>query len=206
MTSSDARQAFDPQTESQAAVDIPAARACSQDTDGYILNHVAIKVASVSASKAFYVDFLGMKEIFTVETGRFTAYYLGSTLTTGESSRDMLSSLGSRSGLLELISDEPPDLATEKATYRDENTHQPSVSGQRNAHGFVHLGFRVPDVAETMRRARQLGWNVLKDVNETEIAHSVLPGRPNQVQQPREWQGDFKTVLAQIGFVSDPDM
>ncbi|PCD26113.1 hypothetical protein BFJ70_g16128 [Fusarium oxysporum] len=205
MSSNSAGQAFNQQREAQSAADIPAERASTQDTDGYILNHVAIKVASVSTSKAFYVDFLGMKEIFTVETGRFTAHYLGSTLTTGESSRDMLSSLGSRSALLELITDQARDLTT-KATGRDENTHQINVSGQRNAHGFVHLGFRVPDVAETMRRARQLGWTVLKDVGETEIAHGVLPGRSNEGQQPREWQGDFKNVLAQIGFVADPDM
>jgi catechol 2,3-dioxygenase-like lactoylglutathione lyase family enzyme len=203
MTSNSADQPPYPQEKAQQAAQDAGASIPTHSGHGYILNHVAIKVASVSASKAFYADLLDMREIFKVETGRFTAHYLGSPLAKGESGEDMLPTLGTRSALLELIS-------VQEDTHSNP-TGSGDIAGQKNkprfhnAHGFVHLGFRVPDVAETLRRARERGWAILKDVNNLEIAQDLLPGRTNETQQPAKWCTDFEPVLAQIGFVADPD-
>lgn len=174
----------------------------SANNEGYILNHVAIKVASVAASKAFYVDFLGMKELFTIETGRFAAHYLGSALTARESAQEIHSSMPSRSGLLELIA--VPTATTSDGDQISNPDRSNKSLDRKSAYGFVHLGFRVPDVAQTMQRARQLGWTILKDVDETEIMPAALPGRT--VERTGEWKEDFRPILARIGFVADPDM
>jgi lactoylglutathione lyase len=165
-----------------------------------VLNHLAIKVSSLAASKAFYSDVFGMKEIFAVNTGRFTAHYLASPSTPEETSDDMFASLSTRSGFLELIHEESQGEGCEAGIQSGSNP-----ATRSNPSGFVHLGYRVSDVAETLARARRGGWTVLKDLNNTEVSQDVLPGRPNSDLEATKFSPDFLPVLAQIGFVADPD-
>lgn len=181
-------------------------RAQQETQDGPILNHVAIKVASIAASKAFYADLLEMKELFTIDTGRFTAHYLGSSHSPEESSKEILASLGTRSGLLELIHEETHGSDDDCDPTRSSGMMADSdLVACKERQGFVHLGYRVPDVAATLERARQGGWQILKDVNEIHISEDVLPGRSTKAQSLGEWTPGFLHTLAQIGFVADPD-
>jgi len=192
-------------TKAISTTTTPPDRAQPGTQDGPILNHVAIKVTSVAASKAFYADILGMKELFTINTGRFTAHYLGSSFSSEESSKDILASLGTRSGLLELIHKEKHATdAVRDSTWSSEKAGFDLVA-PKERQGFVHLGYRVPDVAATLERARQGGWQILKDINEISVSEGVLPGRSTKAQPLGEWTPGFLHTLAQIGFVADPD-
>ncbi|KAK4946326.1 hypothetical protein LTR10_014524 [Elasticomyces elasticus] len=174
-------------------------------TEGYVLNHVALQISSASASLAFYTDFLGMILVFALNAGPFTAYYLGYPAETDSRPADMAATMGSRSGLLELIlSHDQPTSSEDQESTKGSGT----VDCERKLnHGFAHLGIRVPDVAETLKRAERLGCKVHKFVGDVEVSHMPLPGWDvTKVEdRARRWAGGFERTFAQIGFVKDPD-
>lgn len=179
-------------------------------TKGYILNHVALQITSAAASLAFYVDFLGLSLVFVLNAGPFTAYYLGYPQETDTTPIDMMRHLGTRSGLLELILDHGT-IGRDPETGEGGNAAQPPGKGNASrrppTHGLAHLGFRVPDVGDTLRRAEEKGWTVLKRMQDLEVSNMPLPCWDSVELQghPRPWKGEFEAAFAQIGFVQDPD-
>ncbi|KAI8937389.1 hypothetical protein NX059_006593 [Plenodomus lindquistii] len=170
-------------------------------TNGYVLNHIALQVSSAATSLAFYVDFLGMSVAFEINAGPFSAYYLGYPEEGDESSADMAKSAGTRSGLLELI-------VTNGGNGGDEQ--KSCESGQKTMQGgFAHIGFRVPDVAETVQRAKDRGYKVLKAVDDVRLQSMPLPSwsghQGRETLSSQRWKSEFETTFAQIAFLQDPD-
>ena len=48
-------------------------------TIGYKLYHLMIRIRDPKKSLPFYIDLMGMRTVFTMNTGPFTIYYLGYT-------------------------------------------------------------------------------------------------------------------------------
>jgi lactoylglutathione lyase len=142
-----------------------------------------------------------MSVAFAINAGPFSAYYLGYPEEGDESSANMARSVGTRSGLLELI-----------VTHGDNGGDQQESgeSGRKTSKvGFAHLGFRVPDVAETLQRAKDRGFKVLKTVDDVRLQSMPLPSwsghQGRKISSSQQWQGGFETTFAQIGFLEDPD-
>jgi catechol 2,3-dioxygenase-like lactoylglutathione lyase family enzyme len=161
--------------------------------EGAVLNHVALQIESASLSLAFYIDFLGMSLIFAINTGPFTAYYLGYAQPSDPSPAEMAVATGVRSGLLELIL--PHD------------DIEGAVEGQCHTkrRGFAHIGIRVSDVSETLKLAEQRGWKVVKRLVDVAVKDMPLPGWDGEIGRETKWQGGFEKTFAQIGFLEDPD-
>lgn len=168
---------------------------------GYVLNHIALQVSSAATSLAFYVDLLGMSVAFAINAGPFSAYYLGYPEEGDESSADMAKSSGTRSGLLELIVTNGDNGGDEQ---KSRESDRKTMQG-----GFAHLGFRVPDVAETLQRAKDRGYKVLKVVDDVRLQNMPLPSwsghQGREMLSSQQWQGGFETTFAQIAFLEDPD-
>ncbi|KAH8804503.1 Glyoxalase/Bleomycin resistance protein/Dihydroxybiphenyl dioxygenase [Xylogone sp. PMI_703] len=170
-------------------------------TDGYLLNHVALQIKSPEKSLSFYVDFLGMCLVFAFNTGPFTAYYLGYPEKGDESPKNIAKYMGTRSGLLELI-------------WLHEDVSNSDIGhgglGKNSAGtGFAHLGIRVPDVRQTLKYAEDLGFKILKKMDDVEVRSMPLPSWASQGDKEgklvRKWEGGFEKILAQIAFIEDPD-
>jgi lactoylglutathione lyase len=182
------------------------------NTNGYVLNHVALQISSPASSLSFYVDLLGMSLIFTLNAGPFAAYYLGYREPEHDATpADMARAAGKRSGLLELIvvtdQDAKLDIATHSGTQSAEKGDGGNMFGR--GRGFAHLGFRVPDVAETLRRALEKGWKVMKALDDVDVWFMPLPGWEDEPDgkegKERRWEGGFEKTFAQVAFVQDPD-
>lgn len=129
-------------------------------TKDYKLNHLAIRIRDPSRSLHFYIDLLGMRIIFTMNAGPFTIYYLGhppdikteAELNDWATKTSEIPTMTRTSGLLEL--------------YHMHGASEASVStGNEPPNlGFAHLGFTVPNVAAAIRRLRDGGVKILKDV------------------------------------------
>lgn len=190
-------------------VDPPAITSGTQAN--FRLNHSMFWIRDPKASLHFYVDLIGMRTVFAMNTGPFTVYYLGfptepehrSDL--AKFSQDLLvpGRIANTLGLLEL--------AHFHRSY-DEHEHpaqSPGPNQIRPVVGFGHIGFTVPDVEATLERLRLEGVEVLKGVapkkrgslakdldgtwekNELGLSRDDLP--PN-----------FQHMLDHNGFVRDP--
>lgn len=156
------------------------------------LNHTMLRVRHPDRSLAFYKDLLGMSQTFTFNTGPFTVYYLAYQSPGDTVPSDILVTSGARSGLLELIH-----------MHGSESQNKPViVSGDDEGHfGFGHLGFTVPDVLQTLKKAESSGWNVLKWPEDVSVKALGLPKRLHKV----ELHTKFVKLYTQIGFLEDPD-
>ncbi|KIW90074.1 uncharacterized protein Z519_09505 [Cladophialophora bantiana CBS 173.52] len=179
------------------------------DTNGYVFNHVALQISSPASSFSFYVDFLGMSLIFALNAGPLTAYYLGYRDAEQDAvPSDMAQASGGRSGLLELIfaNDEnaTQDDSTLNGTAKSRSSDGSRKSGRRT--GFAHFGFRVPDVTQTLKRAEEKGWKVMKPLDKVDVHFMPLPGWEHESEdKQRKWEGGFEKVFGQVAFVQDPD-
>lgn len=103
--------------------------------------------------------------------------------------------LGTSKGLLELYHI-PADSSTAYVSGNDYTA--PGV-------GFGHIGFTVPDVAETLDRVRSFGYEVIKPLDEAReetmgMPASVVEGKYGAVHE------GYKHVFKQLAFVKDPDV
>lgn len=166
---------------------IPPPRPSSPATAEYRLNHLMIRIKDAKKSLEFYCDCMGMHVVFIFNAGPWTIYYLGP--------RDVsISTLGTSKGLLELYH-VPADSAT------------PYVSGNDYAHpgiGFGHIGFTVPNVAETLERVKKFGYEVIKPLEEAEVGQMGMPQEVVEGKFGPVAEG-YKGVFAQLAFVRDPD-
>jgi len=184
------------QTEQPLAPDDPTA--------GYMLNHLMLRIRDPKPSMHFYVNLMGMRTVFVLNTGPFTVYYLGYP-STPEHRADPVKfatetqpAMGTTKGLLELVHYHGSEEA-EGGKYRYVNGNDPPQLG------FGHLGFTVPDVKATVERLEKEGVEVVKHTGSSSRESAGL----TEWEAERgiglgELQGPFQHVLEQIAFVRDP--
>lgn len=153
-----------------------------------------------------------MSLVFTLNAGPFTAYYLGYRQGEGDATpADIARTSGVRSGLLELIKAHDDDSDGGSASKDDASRKESRIKSQAPGRGFAHLGYRVPDVAETLRRAEEKGWKVFKALDDLDVRFMPLPSWERNESEGKagregmKWEGGFEKTFAQIGFVQDPD-
>lgn len=160
----------------------PPPRLSSPITAGYRLNHIMLRISDPEASLKFYNDFLGMHTVFIFNTGGWTIYYLGPRDVTMEN-------MGTAAGLIEL--------------YHVPRATNPIRHGNENGgEGFGHLGFTVPDVAQALARAQELGYRIIKPLGQAEVGQM---GVPDFVKSEDIAEG-YKYVFRQLAFIVDPDV
>ncbi|KAF5592959.1 lactoylglutathione lyase [Fusarium subglutinans] len=172
-------------------------------TLGYKLFHVMLRIRDPVQSLHFYIDLMGMRTVFTMDTGPFTIYYLGYPQTDehradlGKFGRDTLAQLAYTPGLIELYH-----------VHGSENEPQGYYStGNQPPHlGLGHIGFSVPDVPRAVERLKNHGVEVIKDL-----------GAASREDVPlSQWEAEkkiglgdlhpaYQHVFGQIAFVKDPD-
>ncbi|KAI5786848.1 Glyoxalase/Bleomycin resistance protein/Dihydroxybiphenyl dioxygenase [Pyronema domesticum] len=169
------------------------------ETVGYRLNHLMLRIKNPEKSLQFYKEGLGFRTIFTFNTGLWTIYYLGHPNSPEETSTEMLQTLGTRKGLLELYHI-PHD-----ETMRYESGNVPGVPG------FGHVGFTVPNVAAALERLKKVcpEVKVLKDVGVDKFETMGVPGL-GVGEERAGTENDiveegYKKVFRQLAFVEDPD-
>lgn len=157
----------------------------SPQTNGYGLNHTMLQIKDPVRSLKFYTEFLGMSLIFQLNTGPCSVYYLGYPSSQDKVPLDIAKGMSSKAGLLELV-----------------HIHERSSSDSEGAGvaSFGHLGFTVPDVDQIVRRAREHGYEVLKDKTDTSGLAMDLPAKSNNA-----FHDNFLAAYTQIAFLRDPD-
>ncbi|KAJ9130117.1 Lactoylglutathione lyase [Coniochaeta hoffmannii] len=175
-------------------------------TVGYRLNHCMLRIRDPEATLRFYIDQMGMRTIFTTNTGPFTISYLGYPQTAehraapASFSRDMMPQpvMSRTQGLLELVHYHGSELLP--ASHISSGTAPPHL-------GFNHLGFTVPDVGATVERLRRDGVKVVKDVGEGPV--EGIPTTTWEREALGVATGDldptFGKILRQIAFFEDPN-
>jgi catechol 2,3-dioxygenase-like lactoylglutathione lyase family enzyme len=71
--------------------------------------------------------------------------------------------------------------------------------------GFGHIGFTVPNVAETVERVKSFGFEIIKPLDEAKMTQF---GMPDDVAQGKlgEVPEGYKHVFKQLAFAKDPDV
>ncbi|RDW90289.1 putative lactoylglutathione lyase (Glo1) [Aspergillus mulundensis] len=178
-------------------------------TVGYKLNHLMLRIRDPKRSLHFYIDLMGMRTVFTMNTGPWTIYYLGYP-STPEDRADLPAwsakvggdnkTLTSTLGLLELYHIHGSEKDTAEGGYEMSTGNVPPHLG------FGHLGFTVPDVPSALERLRNAGVKVIKDLGVTTRESIPL----SKWEEERgvgvgEIHPTYKAVFDQIAFVADPD-
>ena len=204
-------------------------------TTGFKLNHFMLRIRSPAASLHFYVSLMGMRSVFTMNTGPFTIYYLGypdasSPARSAEATPEDLKEYGQQTcaklqhtlGLLELYhvhgSEKQPEgwIATGNDPLREPTERNPGIGL-----GFGHLGFTVPDVRSTLTYLRANEVKVIKDVGKGSSTRRTVPLCEEEEKlgvgvggygPDGEGKGElvqlreeYAKVFDEIAFVSDPD-
>ncbi|KAL2404112.1 hypothetical protein ABEF95_002550 [Exophiala dermatitidis] len=177
----------------------------SAPTTGYRFNHMMIRIQDPEATFKFYVDLMGMRTVFAINTGPFTVYYLGYPQSPEHRAdpaafaRDVAnhSVLTQTLGLLELCH-----------YHGSENQPKGYIStGTKPPHlGFNHLGFTVPSVPETVERLRSAGVRIVKDYGQGPV--EGIPTTTWEREQGvaiDELSAGFFNIINQVAFVEDPN-
>jgi lactoylglutathione lyase len=109
--------------------------------------------------------------------------------------RPGIATLGTSKGLLELYHI-PADASTPYTNGNDYSA--PGV-------GFGHIGFTVPNVAETLDRVKTFGYEIIKPLDEAKAEQMGLPSEVVQGRQGEVADG-YKHVFKQLAFIKDPDV
>ncbi|KAF2258561.1 Glyoxalase/Bleomycin resistance protein/Dihydroxybiphenyl dioxygenase [Lojkania enalia] len=182
---------------------IPPPRPSSPATAEYRLNHLMLRIKNPEESLRFYNDCFGLHVVFIFNPGPWTIYYLGPrdinpTILYMNYSRSLIdvdiSTLGASKGLIELYHI-PADASTPYVSGNDYSA--PGV-------GFGHIGFTVPDVAKTIERVKDFGYEVIKPLGEAKVEQMGLPDTVVKGNTGVVDEG-YKHVFRQLAFVRDPD-
>lgn len=169
-------------------------------TTGYTLNHIALIVNNITATRTFYGDVLGMRHIFTFHASdKYDITYMGYShggkngtgFQTGQQLYDEKTNI---EGLMEFLS------------LRDATNVTASTA---RVNTFSHVGLIVPDIVKAQDRMQQYGVKIVKG-----LGANPQPGDP--VSQAYGLGNDVAEAMAalagikQIGFenfllVEDPD-
>ncbi|KAK7206470.1 Glyoxalase/Bleomycin resistance protein/Dihydroxybiphenyl dioxygenase [Myxozyma melibiosi] len=171
----------------------------------YRLNHFMMRIRDPKISLPFYTEAMGMRILFTMNTGPFTIYYLGYPQTDEHRADltkfalDTLPVMQHTLGLLELYHVH----GSEKQEPGYINTGNDPLRG---GVGFSHLGFTVPDVPAAVERLTKMGATVFKPLgvsnrdtiplSEWEAERGVGEGVINE---------NYHKIFKQIAFLQDPD-
>ncbi|KAF5023032.1 hypothetical protein F66182_4916 [Fusarium sp. NRRL 66182] len=180
----------------------------SSPTIGYRLNHFMLRIRDPQKTLHFYIDLMGMRTVFTMNTGPFTIYYLGFPRTEADRadlkqwSRSTASfeTIVQTPGLLELKHIHGSERSAEQGGYEISN------GNTAPALGFGHLGFTVPDVQATVARLRAAGVTVVK-----ELGYSGRDSIPlTEWEKGRgvgteEMVDSYKKTLEKVACVIDPN-
>ncbi|KAL2825208.1 Glyoxalase/Bleomycin resistance protein/Dihydroxybiphenyl dioxygenase [Aspergillus cavernicola] len=177
-------------------------------TAGFKLNHFMLRIRNPQRSLHFYIDLMGMRTVFTMNTGPFTIYYLGYP-STAEDRADLPAwsakvgdphTLTQTLGLLELYHIHRSDKSTADGGYEISTGNAPPNLG------FGHLGFTVPNVPATLERLRNAGVPVLKDLGiSTRESIPLSSWEEDRGVGLGEIHSNYAAVFDQIAFVTDPD-
>lgn len=176
-------------------------------TAGFKLNHFMLRIRDPKRSLHFYIELMGMRTVFTMNTGPWTIYYLGYPST--EEDRADLSAWSAKVGdprtltqtlgLLELYHIHGSEKPTGDGGYEVSTGNAPPNLG------FGHLGFTVPDVPSTVERLRKAGVPILKELGVTTRESIPLSSwEENRGVGVGEIHPNYKAVFDQIAFVTDP--
>jgi lactoylglutathione lyase len=170
---------------------------------GFKFNHMMMRIRDPAKSLHFYIDLMGMRTVFTINTGPFTIYYLGYPQTEVHRAdlrafgEDTLPNLTHTLGLLELYhvhgSEKMPD------DYYSTGNAAPHL-------GLGHLGFSVPDVPAALAHLTAHGVKIIKDLGVA--TRESVPLSQWEAQRGLglgELHQGYKHVFKQIAFVRDPD-
>ncbi|KAF4432801.1 Lactoylglutathione lyase [Colletotrichum fructicola Nara gc5] len=175
---------------------------------GMRLHHVMMRIRDPERSLQFYRDLLGMRLVWTLNTGPFTIYYLGFPSTDGDRA-DLkywaehpadFAAFTRTTGFLELKHMHGAEKPLEEGGIQFSNGNAPPHLG------FGHLGFTVPHVPSILARLKDAGAPVVKDLRYNGRASIPLT----------EWEkergvgvGDmvesYKETIKQVAMVEDPD-
>ncbi|KAJ5648146.1 hypothetical protein N7490_004518 [Penicillium lividum] len=172
-------------------------------TTGFKLNHMMMRIQDPVRSLHFYIELLGMRTVFVMNTGPFTIYYLGYPKTPEHQEdpvkfgEEIFANLAHTLGLLEL--------------YHIHGTeHEPaglySTGNQPPNLGLGHLGFTVPDVKKTLEYLKLHGVEVEKDLGAA--TRESIPLSQWEAQRGiglGAVHPAYQTIFEQIAFVRDPD-
>ncbi|KAL4874666.1 Glyoxalase/Bleomycin resistance protein/Dihydroxybiphenyl dioxygenase [Aspergillus karnatakaensis] len=177
-------------------------------TAGFKLNHFMLRIRDPQRSLHFYIDLMGMRTVFTMNTGPFTIYYLGYPSTPEDRAnlpgwsakvgdpRTLTQTLG----LLELYHVHGSERAVSEGGVEISTGNAPPNLG------FGHLGFTVPDVPTTLERLRGAGVKVVKELGVTSRESIPLSGwEEKRGVGVGEIHPNYKAVFDQIALVADPD-
>ncbi|CAI6095053.1 unnamed protein product [Clonostachys chloroleuca] len=164
-------------------------------TTGFKFNHMMMRVKDPARSLNFYIKLMGMRTVFTINTGPFTIYYLGYPQT--DAHRADLKAFGEET---------VPKLAHTLGLLELEESREISTGNQPPNLGFGHLGFSVPDVPKALEHLVSHGVEVLKPLGAASRSDVPLS----------QWEADrglgvgelhptYQTIFKQIAFVKDPD-
>ncbi|CBF69684.1 putative lactoylglutathione lyase (Glo1) [Aspergillus nidulans FGSC A4] len=178
-------------------------------TAGFKLNHFMLRIRDPKRSLHFYMNLMGMRTVFTMNTGPWTIYYLGYPSTpqdradlpawsakVGGDNRTLTSTLG----LLELYHVHGSEKPISEGGYEISTGNEPPNLG------FGHLGFTVPDVPKALERLRGAGVRVIKELSvSTRESIPLSKWEEERGIGVGEIHPNYKAVFDQIAFVADPD-
>ncbi|OQV03396.1 hypothetical protein CLAIMM_08445 [Cladophialophora immunda] len=177
----------------------------SAPTLGYRFNHMMIRIQDPEPTLNFYVNLMGMRTVFAINTGPMTVYYLGYPQTPEHRADPATfanhvarhSVLTQTLGLLELC----------HYHGSEKEPHGYISSGNVAPHlGFNHLGFTVPNVPEAVERLRRAGVKIFKDYGQgpVEGIPTTKWERERGIATDSLGEG-FLNVVRQVAFVEDPN-
>jgi lactoylglutathione lyase len=111
-----------------------------------------LRIKDPARSLKFYTEGLGMRTIFTFNTGLWTIYYLGHSSTPNEPSTDMMATLGSRKGciasrmhaVIKVLSYLTGLLELYHIPHHSQSTYELGNGNAPGHEGFGHVGFSTP--------------------------------------------------------------
>lgn len=175
-------------------------------TVGFKLNHVCLRVRDPEKSLSFYINLMGMRTVSVFNTGPVTFYFLGHPST--DRHRENLGDYGKETpipdtmGLLELWHVHGSERQPE-GFYGSGNT-PPNL-------GFCHLGFSVPDLSSTLKRLRENGVPIIKDIGVATRQSIPITDWENEHGVGVEVEGTdseihptFKQIFANFAYIQDP--
>lgn len=174
----------------------------SNPTIGYKLNHLMLRIRDPARTLRFYIDLMGMRTVFTMNTGPFTIYYLG--YPQDDTDRSDIPAWADRTcgklahtlGLLELYHVHGSE--KEKEGYYTTGNDAPNI-------GFGQIGFTVPNVKEAVERLRKEGVTILKELGvATRESIPLSKWEEEKKIGLGEIHPGYTKILNQIAFVADP--
>ncbi|KIW99747.1 lactoylglutathione lyase [Rhinocladiella mackenziei CBS 650.93] len=175
-------------------------------TIGFKLNHLCLRVQDLDKSLHFYINLMGMRTVFVTNTGPMTVYFLGYPST--DRHREHLDEFGKETpipdtlGLLELFYMHGAE--KQPAGFYSSGNTPPNL-------GFCHLGFSVPDLPKALKRLKESGVPIIKDIGVSTRQSIPITDWENEQGIGIEVEGTeseihpvFKQIFANFAYVQDP--